>query len=535
MSTTTKKQANAKTGTHADPKRASAEPGSPGPKNIVDKIWQAHVVQQLEGHPAVFAIDCMLLHEVTSAQAFQEIDKRNLKVFSPERLLATVDHSIPTRENRHEIYDEAARAQVEALRNNCKKHGIPFLDFDSGRQGVVHVVGPELGVTQPGMTIVCGDSHTSTHGAFGALAFGVGTSEVTHVLATGCLLQSKPKSMKVEFRGSFRKGVFAKDAILRLIADIGIGGATGYVIEYTGEAIRTMTMEERMTVCNMSIECGARAGLISPDEATFQYLRGKPGAPASTAWDEAVKRWNGFASDEGCSYDKEVVVDLDQLRPMVTWGTNPGQGADIYQPVPSVASLPESERGVSTRALQYTKLQEGQPLAGVAVDWAFVGSCTNGRIEDLRVAAKVLDGQKVNPNVTFYVVPGSEAVYAQAVKEGLDKIFVDAGAYFRRPGCSLCLAMNDDKVPEGKRCISSSNRNFVGRQGPGSITHLASPATVAASAIAGSIASPEEYFSAPDGEAGDAWHRPYNQETVSAGSTTGGNRSKGHGGSNAKN
>jgi 3-isopropylmalate/(R)-2-methylmalate dehydratase large subunit len=462
--------------------------------NIVEKIWQSHVIKQLAGHPAVLAIDCMLLHEVTSAQAFQELEKRGLKLNNPERLLATIDHSIPTRDNRWEIYDEAAKAQVEALRNNCKKHGIPFLDFDSGKQGIVHVVGPELGVTQPGMTIVCGDSHTSTHGAFGALAFGVGTSEVLHVLATGCILQEQPKSMKVEFRGSFRKGVFAKDAILRLISEIGIGGATGHVIEYTGPAIRAMSMEERMTVCNMSIECGARAGLIAPDEVTYTYLKGKKCAPDQSKWDAAVIYWNSFASDANSTYDRELVIDLDQLGPMITWGTNPGQGSEIHKPVPHVLDLPVGEREISQRALDYTHVKSGQALTGTKVDWAFVGSCTNGRIEDLRIAAQILDGQKVDPSVTFYVVPGSEAVRAQAMAEGLDKIFVNAGAQFRMPGCSLCLAMNDDQVPEGKRCISSSNRNFQGRQGPGSITHLASPATVAASAIAGHITSPESYF-----------------------------------------
>ncbi len=462
--------------------------------NIVEKIWQAHVVKQLDGHPAVLAIDCMLLHEVTSAQAFQELDRRGIKVADPGRVLATNDHSKPTRDNRWEIYDEAAKAQVEALRNNCKKHGIPFLDFDSGKQGIVHVVGPELGVTQPGMTIVCGDSHTSTHGAFGALAFGVGTSEVLHVLATGCILQEPPKSMKVEFRGSFQKGVFAKDAILRLIAEIGIGGATGHVIEYTGQAIKEMSMEERMTVCNMSIECGARAGLIAPDAVTYNYLKGKKCAPNAAQWEAAIAGWDQFASDKEARYDSEIVIDLSQLGPMITWGTNPGQGSQLDTPVPHVADLPQAEREISKRALDYTGVQPGAPLTGTKVDWAFVGSCTNGRIEDLRVAARILDGQKVNADVTFYVVPGSEAVRAQAIAEGLDKIFTDAGAQFRMPGCSLCLAMNDDKVPQGKRCISSSNRNFQGRQGPGSITHLASPATVAASAIAGYVASPVPYF-----------------------------------------
>jgi 3-isopropylmalate/(R)-2-methylmalate dehydratase large subunit len=455
-------------------------------KSIVQKIWDSHVVTELPGHPAVFAIDLMLIHEVTSAQAFQTLDKKGLKVFNPDRLLATIDHSIPTRQNRTEIYDEQARAQVNKLRENCKNHGIPLLDFDKG-QGIVHVVGPELGVTQPGMTICCGDSHTSTHGAFGALAFGVGTSEVGHVLATGCLLQEQPKSMKVEFKGHFKKGVYAKDAILKLIAEIGVGGATGHVIEYVGDAIRAMSMEER--------ECGARAGLIAPDETTFAYLKGRPHAPKAGAdWDKAVEFWKTFCSDEGAPFDREIVIDLTTLDPMVTWGTNPGQGLQITESIPTVKSLPEGEQGVALRALEYTKLKEGAPMAGTPVDWAFVGSCTNGRIEDLRIAASVLKGRKIKEGVTFYVVPGSEAVMAQAQKEGLPEIFEAAGAQFRMPGCSMCLAMNDDKVPEGKRCISSSNRNFVGRQGPGSITHLASPATVAASALAGCVASAEQYL-----------------------------------------
>ena len=484
--------------TPAQEKADKSETGCKTARNIVEKIWGSHVVTELPGHPAVFAIDLMLLHEVTSAQAFQEIDKRNIPVFDPTRLVATIDHSIPTRQNRTEIYDEAARKQVETLRENCKRHSIRMLDYDKG-QGIVHVVGPELGLTQPGMTIVCGDSHTSTHGAFGALAFGVGTSEVAHVMATGCLLQQAPKSMLVEFTGRFRKGVFAKDAILKLIAEIGIGGATGHVIEYAGEAIRAMSMEERMTVCNMSIECGARAGLIAPDETTLAYLKGRKHAPVSTAgstddpWSQAVEYWNSFRSDADCSYDRRIVIDLDDLRPMVTWGTNPGQGAQVHEPIPE--SNQASDKASTKRALEYTKLQMGKSVEGVPVDWAFVGSCTNGRIEDLRTAAQILSGKKVHNNVTFYVVPGSEAVHAQAVAEGLDKVFEAAGAQFRMPGCSLCLAMNDDKVPEGKRCISSSNRNFVGRQGPGSITHLASPATVAASAIAGAITSPEQYFS----------------------------------------
>ncbi|MDZ4838165.1 MAG: 3-isopropylmalate dehydratase large subunit [Candidatus Melainabacteria bacterium] len=472
-------------------------PGNAGEvkaKNIVDKIWESHVVSQKEGHPCIFAVDLMLLHEVTSAQAFQTIESRNLAVRNPERLLATIDHSIPTRQNRLEIYDEAARAQVQMLRENCKRHNIPFMDFDSGSQGIVHVIGPELGATQPGMTIVCGDSHTSTHGAFGALAFGVGTSEVAHVMATGCLLQERPKSMKVEFRGKLQKGVYSKDAVLKLISLIGVGGANGHVIEYTGEAISKMSMEERMTICNMSIECGARAGLIAPDEVTYEYLRGKKLSPPAELFDEAVAFWNSLKSDPDSTFDKEVVIDLDELDPMVTWGTNPSQGLELGRLLPSPKKLPELARKDLENTLEYTKLEAGKSLVGVPFQWAFVGSCTNGRIEDLRIAASVLKGRKVASSVTFYVVPGSESVREQAMKEGLDKIFEEAGAQFRMPGCSMCLSMNDDRVPPGERCVSSSNRNFMGRQGPGSITHLASPATVAASAIEGCITSPVKYL-----------------------------------------
>lgn len=462
-------------------------------KNIIDKIWEKHVVVQNEGHPAVFAIDATLLHEVTSAQAFDMLRERKMKVFRPESVLATLDHSIPTRVDRDVIYDEAARAQVEALRRNAEEFGVPLKDYDQG-QGIIHVIGPELGITHPGMTLVCGDSHTSTHGAFGALAFGVGTSELGHVLATGCLLQDKPRTMKVEFRGRFRKAVCSKDAILKLISMIGIGGANGHVIEYCGEGVRSMTMESRMTLCNMSIECGARAGLIAPDETTFAFLEGRQYAPAAAAWDEAVKEWKSICSDPGASYDREIVVDLDKLEPMVTWGIDPGQGIEISGTVPSLDMLPSESRDHAKVALEYTGLTEGAPISGTAVDWAFIGSCTNGRIEDLRIAASVLDGRRVSANVTLYVVPGSEAVMRQAESEGLRKIFESSGADFRMPGCSLCLSMNDDRVPPGKRCISTSNRNFIGRQGTGSITHLASPATVAASAIEGRITSPEKYL-----------------------------------------
>lgn len=463
------------------------------PKNIIEKIWDSHIVTHVEGHPPVVAADLMLIHEVTSAQAFDTLREKKLDVVDRSRFLATLDHSVPTRVNRDEIFDPAAKKQVETLRRNCKEFGIPLLDYETG-QGVVHVVGPELGVVQPGMIIVCGDSHTATHGAFGALAFGIGTSEVAHVLATGCLLQQKPKTMRVEFKGRFKKGVYAKDAILKLIADIGVGGANGYAIEYCGDAIRSMSMEARMTVCNMSIECGARAGLIAADETTFAYLEGKPKVPRGSRFQEACAYWRSVVSDAGCSYDKELIIDVSSLEPMVTWGTNPAQACQLGEVIPELTRFSESERESVRRALEYIALNSGSGIAETPVDWAFVGSCTNGRIEDLRLAAQILKGRKIHPSVTMYVVPGSERVKAQAEKEGLDEIFRAAGADFRMPGCSMCLGMNDDKVPEGKRCISTSNRNFMGRQGPGSRTHLASPATVAASAIEGKIVSGEKYL-----------------------------------------
>lgn len=459
-------------------------------RNIIDKIWDAHVVKQVEGHPAVFAIDLMLVHEVTSAQAFDTLRERELPLFDASKLLATVDHSIPTSKSRLNIVDEAARKQVETLRANVKEFDVPFYDFGSGNQGIVHVMGPELGATQPGMTIVCGDSHTSTHGAFGCLAFGVGTSEVGHVMATGCLLQKKPKTMRVNFNGKFRDGVFAKDAILKLISVVGVGGGTGHIVEFAGDAVSSFSMEERMTICNMSIELGARAGLFGPDETTLEYIKGKHFSPKGDDWERAKETWLSFSSDEGASFDKVVEIDLNSLEPMVTWGINPGQGISVSESVPK----PKDSDPSIAQALDYTGLNAGEAISGTAVNWAFVGSCTNGRIEDLRLVAEVLKGSKVADGVNFYIVPGSEAVRAQAVSEGLDKIFEAAGADFRMPGCSMCLGMNDDKVPAGERCISSSNRNFMGRQGPGSRTHLASPATVAASAVKGRITSPESYF-----------------------------------------
>ncbi len=458
---------------------------------IIDKIWDAHVVMQKPGHPVVFKIDKMLLHEVTSAQAFDELRQRGLPVKYPDSIVATLDHSIPTRQDRHVINDVMAKEQVQALRRNAAEFGIQLYDFDSHSQGIVHVIGPELGFTLPGITLVCGDSHTSTHGAFGALAFGVGTSEVAHVLATGCILQQRPKTMRVEFSGHFHKNLSAKDAIMKLIATIGIGGAKGHIIEYTGAAIRQLSMEGRMTLCNMSIECGARAGLIAPDEATFAYLKGRPYAPQGEAWQQALVNWQQLASDADSRYDQSVDIDLDRLKPMVTWGINPEQAIAIDEQVPHLSELPQTHRKMAEQAYAYTKLEPGQLIKGQAIDWAFVGSCTNGRIEDLRVVAAVLQQRSIAKHVTFYIVPGSEKVLAQAKEEGLDAIFKQAGADFRMPGCSMCLGMNEDKVPPGARCISSSNRNFIGRQGPNSITHLASPRIVALSAVAGYITDEE--------------------------------------------
>jgi 3-isopropylmalate/(R)-2-methylmalate dehydratase large subunit len=463
------------------------------PKNIVDKIWDDHVVCQKEGHPAVFAIDFTLLHEVTCAQAFEMLREKNIPVVNTKNILATIDHSVPTSIDRHHIKDSIARNQIDRLRQNAREHEILFYDFDSAHQGIVHVVGPELGLTQPGMTIVCGDSHTSTHGAFGAMAFGIGTSELAYVLGTGCLLLTKPKVMKVQFTGSLRKGVFAKDIIMKLIAQIGMSGANSYVLEYSGPVIENMTMEERMTICNMSIECGARAGLICPDEITFQYLQNKSFAPGEAQWQRAINHWKSYQSDPGCHYDAYIVIDVSELTPMVTWGTNPAQAIAIRERIPALPAEIDDQYVMAKNALHYMRLQP-QMAMDLVIDWAFVGSCTNARIEDLRIVAAILRNQKIHPNVTFMIVPGSEQVLAAARREGLDIIFEQAGANFRMPGCSMCLGMNEDKVPPFKRCISSSNRNFVGRQGPNSFTHLASPATVAASAIVGKITSPENYL-----------------------------------------
>jgi len=456
------------------------------PKNIIEKIWDAHVVKSKKGYPDIFAIDLQLMHEVTSPQAFTELRRRKAKVFAPERTVATVDHIISTGNDRKLLTYPAAKKQVETLRENCEEFGIPLYDFDSENQGIVHVIGPELGLTQPGMTIVCGDSHTSTHGAFGSIAFGIGTTEVGHVLMTGCMLQTRPKTMKVEFIGRMPSGISSKDLILKLIQQIGVSGGTGHVIEYTGEAIRKMSMEERMTVCNMSIECGARAGLIAPDKTTFAYIKGRQFAPKN--FDLAMKKWKTFVSDKNARYDKVVKVNISKMAPMVTWGINPSQSVEVTQRIP--AAKTDSIK----QALAYTKLKPSQLVAGVKVDYVFIGSCTNARLPDLRAVAKILKGKKVSTTTKVYIVPGSKKVQQAAIKEGLDKIFIKAGADFRNPGCSMCLAMNEDKVPAGKRCASTSNRNFIGRQGPGSITHLMSPIMAAAAAITGKITDVRKFL-----------------------------------------
>jgi 3-isopropylmalate/(R)-2-methylmalate dehydratase large subunit len=464
-------------------------------RTLFRKIWDSHVVAEEPGCPAVLYIDLHLVHEVTSPQAFQALREKGLKVRRPLQTLATMDHSIPTTDPALPILDPVAARQVEQLAINCQEFGVPLYDRKNKHQGIVHVIGPELGATQPGMTIVCGDSHTSTHGALGALAFGIGTTEVEHVLATQCLLQTRPKTFEVRVDGRLKPGVTAKDVILALIAKIGVGGGTGHVFEYTGSAIRSLTIEGRMTVCNMSIEGGARAGLVAPDDATIQYLAGRPFAPKGAAWDAAVAAWRRLPSDEGAAYDQRVEIDANQLEPMITYGTNPGMGVPITAPVPDPASIPEpSHRSTLAKALEYMGLQPGRPLLGHAIDVVFIGSCTNSRISDLRLAAQLLKGRKVNPRLRVMVVPGSQQVKAQAEAEGLPEIFRAAGCEWREPGCSMCIAMNGDELKPGQYCVSTSNRNFEGRQGKGGRTFLASPLTAAASALTGVVTDVRTFF-----------------------------------------
>ncbi len=461
------------------------------PRTIVEKIWDDHVVDQDPGAPALLAIDLHLVHEVTSPQAFSGLRARGLTVRHPERTVATADHSTPTHPRSLPIADPMAAAQVDQLTKNCAEFGIPLHGLGSPDQGIVHVIGPQLGLTQPGMTIVCGDSHTATHGAFGALAFGIGTSEVEMVLATQTLLQRRPKTYEVRVDGRLAPGVSSKDVILALIARIGIGGGTGHVFEYTGDAIRALTMEQRMTICNMSIEGGAKAGLIAPDDTTFEYVAGRRFAPTGAAWDAAVERWRSLPSDPGAAYDRTIEIDASALEPMVTYGTNPGMGIPITSRVPSPADQVDgSAQRALERALEYMDLEPGQPILGQKVDVVFVGSCTNGRISDLRLAAEVLRDRKVADGVRMMIVPGSDEVKREAEREGLQHIFRAAGAEWREAGCSMCIAMNGDQLSPGQYAISTSNRNFEGRQGKGGRTFLASPLTAAASAIRGEVSDP---------------------------------------------
>ena len=464
------------------------------PKTMFEKIWRDHVVYEEPGKPAILYIDLHLVHEVTSPQAFDGLRMNNRKVRRTDLTVATVDHNVPTTDRALPVADLISRAQIDALNRNVEEFDITYYGMDSPGQGIVHVIGPEMGYTQPGKTIVCGDSHTSTHGAFGALAFGIGTSEVEHVLATQTLRQAKPKTMEIRVDGTLPYGVTAKDIILAIIGKIGVGGATGHVVEYTGDAIRDLSMEGRMTVCNMSIEGGARAGMVAPDEKTIEYLRGKPRVPQGDAFEAAAEKWLSLETDAGAAYDTTVELDASALSPFVTWGTNPGMVAPVVERVPDPASFESAvEREAAERALKYMGLEPGRPIQEILLDRVFIGSCTNSRIEDLRAASEVVSGRRVNDKIRALVVPGSTAVKAQAEAEGLDRIFVDAGFEWRESGCSMCLGMNPDILGPGERCASTSNRNFEGRQGPGGRTHLMSPQMAAAAAIAGHIVDIREW------------------------------------------
>ncbi len=462
-------------------------------KTLSEKIWADHVVRSAAGEPDLLYIDLHLIHEVTSPQAFDGLRLAGRKVRRPDLTIATEDHNTPTLNIDQPIADPVSKLQIDTLRNNAKEFGIRIHSLGDIDQGIVHVVGPQLGITQPGMTIVCGDSHTSTHGAFGALAFGIGTSQVEHVLATQTLPQSKPKTMAINVEGTLKHGVTSKDIILAIIAQIGTGGGQGYVIEYRGSAIRALSMESRMTVCNMSIEAGARAGLIAPDEKTFEYLQNKPHAPAGADWEAAVEYWQTLQSDADAQFDHEITLKAEDISPFITWGTNPGQGAPLDGSVPNPADIADLEdRSAAERAIEYMGLKAGTPFREIKIDTVFLGSCTNGRIEDLRSAAEILKGQKIAPKTRMLVVPGSARVRLAAEAEGLDKVFLDFGAEWRQAGCSMCLGMNPDQLAVGERSASTSNRNFEGRQGKGGRTHLVSPLVAAATAIRGTLSSPAD-------------------------------------------
>ncbi len=460
---------------------------------LFDKIWNQHIVDSAEDYADIIYIDSHFIHEVTSPQAFDGLRNRKLPVFRPKKTFATADHNVPTLNQHLPIQEPLSRKQVETLRQNCKDFSLNLYDLNNPKQGIVHVIGPELGITQPGMTIVCGDSHTSTHGAFGAIAFGIGTSEVEQVLATQCILQTKPKTMRIEINGKLEKGVYAKDIILYIISQLTASGATGYFVEYTGTCIKNLSMEARMTICNMSIEMGARGGLIAPDQLTFDYIKGRLYAPKNNAWTKKLNYWQTLYSDKGAIFDQNYTFQAEDIEPMLTYGTNPGMGIGVSKNIPSQERFKEGNKNF-TKSLAYMNFKAGQSLIGLKVDYVFIGSCTNARIEDLRIVANFVKGKQKADNVHVWVVPGSKQVEKNAKKEGIDKILKDAGFELREPGCSACLGMNEDKVPSGKYCISTSNRNFQGRQGPGARTLLASPVMAAAAAIEGKIVDVRNYM-----------------------------------------
>jgi 3-isopropylmalate/(R)-2-methylmalate dehydratase large subunit len=463
-------------------------------KTLFDKIWEKHVVREIDGGPSVLYIDKHFIHEVTSPQAFNGLNKRGIKVFRPKQIVATADHNVPTLDQHLPIKEELSRLQVEALKKNCAEHGIELYGLGHPYQGIVHVIGPELGVTQPGMTIVCGDSHTSTHGAFGSIAFGIGTSEVEMVMATQCLMQSKPKLMRITVDGKLNKGVVSKDIVLYILSKITASGATGYAVEFAGSAIRSLSMEARMTICNMSIEMGARCGMIAPDQTTFEYIKGRKFAPQDAEWEKKLAEWKELYSDADAKFDAELNLKAEDIEPMITYGTNPGMGVSVTGHVPSLAEIDEKEKASFEKSLQYMGLQPGNNIKGKKIDYVFIGSCTNSRIEDLRLVAGFVKGKKKADGVEVWIVPGSKQVEKQAIEEGIDKIFEEAGFMLRQPGCSACLGMNEDKIPAGKYCISTSNRNFEGRQGPNARTFLASPLTAAAAAITGTVSDVREFL-----------------------------------------
>jgi 3-isopropylmalate/(R)-2-methylmalate dehydratase large subunit len=461
-------------------------------KTLFEKIWEKHIVKTINGGPSVLYIDTHFIHEVTSPQAFNGLNKRGIKVFRPQQTVATADHNVPTLNQHLPIKEELSRKQVEALIKNCAEHGVELYGLGHPFQGIVHVIGPELGITQPGMTIVCGDSHTSTHGAFGAVAFGIGTSEVEMVLSTQCLLQSKPKLMRINVDGVLNKGVVSKDIVLYILSKISASGATGYAVEFAGSAIRSLSMEARMTICNMSIEMGGRCGLIAPDETTFSYIKGRKFAPQGNEWDKKLSYWKILFSDNNAAFDKEYHFNAEDIQPMITYGTNPGMGIGVTETIPTVETINENDKSGLGKSLAYMGLKQGAAIKGQKVDYVFIGSCTNSRIEDLRMVASFVKGKHKASDVEVWIVPGSKQVEKQAKEEGIDKIFEAAGFMLRQPGCSACLGMNEDKIPAGKYCISTSNRNFEGRQGAGARTLLASPLTAAAAAVTGVVTDPRE-------------------------------------------